>query len=121
VDSTTVFINILLNKSNLKDIFTGQLKVGESNLVVDVSQITLKSYFIFKQFLFESIDFQNFFSEDGKLALINTFSIYPMDKSCKKCNTKFTSDKHIRICYECYNIYHISCTDKKSNKKYYCC
>jgi hypothetical protein len=105
-----------LNKSNIKDIFTGKLKVDESNLLVDISLITSKSYFIFKQFLSDSIEFQNFFSDDGKLLLVNTFSIFPVDKSCKKCNINFISDKNIRICYECYNIYHISAPIKKLTK-----
>jgi len=119
--SYEILNNLLINKSSILDYISKKNTIEETNLIIDASLLTLKSFFLFHQYLKNST-FKLFFSEDAFILLECTIQNFMKSQKCLICSALFEIKETIKVCSECFNICHHVCSQEKilSSKKWIC-
>ena len=114
--------NVLLDKSQARDVLSGKQIVEEENLIIDGLQLSKKSYYEYNQFLKNTSNFSAFFSEDGLKQLKASLKAFKVKNICTVCSVVFNQKYIVKICSICYSIIHYSFTNltKNTNKKWLC-
>ena len=115
--------NIIVNKLRIKEIILGTLIIEESNLIVDPSLFTSKTYSIYDNYFKSSKEFRNFFNDDAFLLFEDVMKRFVLSKECVKidCKLNFDVTSVVKVCYLCYETYHIACTEGNANNKKFKC
>jgi hypothetical protein len=116
--SYSLLTNISLNKELIMEILAKKSKVEENNIIIDSSLLSVESFFNYYQFLKDSLDFINLFSEDSYKQLLSLIGQYLKDQNCVKCEAIIK--EAYKLCYDCKKIYHEKCVTSKSVKKWFC-
>ena len=112
--------NILISNNNLDGILNRSLLIDE-DIIVLFTDLRPQSYFIYNQFLKTNCIFKSYFTEDGFKQFESIINSYKCNQTCKKCSVLLNEKDNIKICCDCFLLYHFVCSDKiKSSKKWKC-
>ena len=105
----------MYNKSDVLEIIAKTKKIEETNLIIDSSKFTSKAFFLYNQYL-KVADFKKFFTDEALILLENCINNFKASQNCFLCSTEFSLKDNIKICCDCFKIYHYKCTELTFNK-----
>ncbi len=103
---------LLINKSDVLEIIGKTKKIEETNLIIDSSKLTSKAFFLYNQYL-KVTDFKKLFTDDALILLENCINHFKSSQTCFLCTKEFGLKDNIKICCDCFKIYHYKCTELK--------